>query len=706
MSSIGLNDPHITMVYDAIVHNDPLRWFLLGFDNRPTELQVLASGVGDVDELRSKVKPDHICYGVFREPGRGGTLRLSVNYIPDSIRGVHRARALVNGKTVAKRFNSHEQLTVSDPEQISVQAVRAVLRLPPRQSQVSTSPDGDNTVLTSSPPRRNGTPHRKPIPELNPPSPRLPNEPALRPTSIETSPIPLTLSVDPSSTHLDIPEKDENSAYAEDAFAESNEATMANPELPIDGRPPSLPPQSTTSPLSPGVFDFIHGNMPSSMMHALPPREPAPTSPTVPEPVTPSWLAKQAAPLPSWLAKQAAPLPSPPDEAEESDAPSSQGKSDASWNRPASPDIVSIPDSPSVRSIQSYEHDTSPPDRQTAVEGLPTAGPKLLAEEQVEQRGSRSIDGMPKTLPSLPSKPATTPMSPSPAPVSISSPPRSGSSSVRQSYDKPLPPQKQPESPTISPPQRTSSRFYTQPQSAGQDTPTSSAQETPSSFRMSPPERTSSRFHRRNISTEQEEEERKLVVLEEERRRRQAERARREKEEREEEEARERAFAERKEAERLKRIENARKAEEKRLEMLRLQEEEAARRQAEKLKKEEETLRRRKDIGERIVQQAGMDLMSGFITLETGSSWKRRFYRLSTEQWVFYKNDQDTTPVHILDLSQIAALKEWSEGYEELEAIPNSFAVELRDDSPWLFFADSSEDKEIILGLLNQAAGL
>lgn len=39
------------------------------------------------------------------------------------------------------------------------------------------------------------------------------------------------------------------------------------------------------------------------------------------------------------------------------------------------------------------------------------------------------------------------------------------------------------------------------------------------------------------------------------------------------------------------------------------------------------------------------------------------------------------------------ALREWHEGYDELEAIPNSFAVELEDDAPCLFFADSAEDK-------------
>lgn len=51
-----------------------------------------------------------------------------------------------------------------------------------------------------------------------------------------------------------------------------------------------------------------------------------------------------------------------------------------------------------------------------------------------------------------------------------------------------------------------------------------------------------------------------------------------------------------------------------------------------------------------------------------------------------------------LDIMEIAggrvkAIREPSEGYDELEAIPHSFAVEFVDDGPWSFFADSADDK-------------
>jgi hypothetical protein len=42
----------------------------------------------------------------------------------------------------------------------------------------------------------------------------------------------------------------------------------------------------------------------------------------------------------------------------------------------------------------------------------------------------------------------------------------------------------------------------------------------------------------------------------------------------------------------------------------------------------------------------------------------------------------------------IAALKEWHEGYEELEAIEHSFVIQFKDgQGAWFVFADSEEEK-------------
>ena len=52
----------------------------------------------------------------------------------------------------------------------------------------------------------------------------------------------------------------------------------------------------------------------------------------------------------------------------------------------------------------------------------------------------------------------------------------------------------------------------------------------------------------------------------------------------------------------------------------------------------------------------------------------------------------------------VTGVKEWNQGYDDLRAIPFSFAVEFRDDLPWLFFADSEEDKDVLVSLIVQLA--
>lgn len=43
---------------------------------------------------------------------------------------------------------------------------------------------------------------------------------------------------------------------------------------------------------------------------------------------------------------------------------------------------------------------------------------------------------------------------------------------------------------------------------------------------------------------------------------------------------------------------------------------------------------------------------------------------------------------------RVSAVKEPYEGYDELESIPHSFAVEFSDEEgPWSMFSDSEDDK-------------
>jgi MAP7 domain-containing protein 1 len=43
---------------------------------------------------------------------------------------------------------------------------------------------------------------------------------------------------------------------------------------------------------------------------------------------------------------------------------------------------------------------------------------------------------------------------------------------------------------------------------------------------------------------------------------------------------------------------------------------------------------------------------------------------------------------------RVRGFKEWNEGYEDLESIPHSFAIEFQDgQGSWALFADSEEEK-------------
>jgi MAP7 domain-containing protein 1 len=54
----------------------------------------------------------------------------------------------------------------------------------------------------------------------------------------------------------------------------------------------------------------------------------------------------------------------------------------------------------------------------------------------------------------------------------------------------------------------------------------------------------------------------------------------------------------------------------------------------------------------------------------------------------------------------VSGVKEWNQGYDDLRAIPHSWAVEFYDEPAWLFFADSEEDKDVLISLIMQLAKL
>ncbi|KAJ7583681.1 hypothetical protein C8J56DRAFT_954690 [Mycena floridula] len=198
-------------------------------------------------------------------------------------------------------------------------------------------------------------------------------------------------------------------------------------------------------------------------------------------------------------------------------------------------------------------------------------------------------------------------------------------------------------------------------------------------------------------------------MLEREIERVKSERRRKEQREKEEEEMKRVELAMKKADERLKRqqthaeLEDWRKAQQKAAEEAAKRDEALARQ--EKLERE----KRIKQIEAKV--KSGKESQQGWVSVQGSDSmyWRRRYYKFSGTTMYLYKSPKEIN--HALDKlelrGEISALREWDEGYEELKALPHSFALEFKDRrGPWAMYTDTEEEKYTLLGLLKCSAGL
>lgn len=214
------------------------------------------------------------------------------------------------------------------------------------------------------------------------------------------------------------------------------------------------------------------------------------------------------------------------------------------------------------------------------------------------------------------------------------------------------------------------------------------------------------------LQQEMEEEAKRKYEVDQEIRRITAERRRKEQLEKAVEERRRRELETRKRLDRERRLEEHRRLEEWRKEQAR-KEEIAARRAAETRKKEETERKRKIQQVEARVKNGAESDMTGWITIlnKDSLSWKRRFYKVTGSTLSLYRSPkvnteiamskrilkrpflQDTNVETIELHRKVRGLKEWNEGYEDLEAISYSFVVEFMDGNFWSMYADSEEEK-------------
>ncbi|KAF5388636.1 hypothetical protein D9757_004838 [Collybiopsis confluens] len=219
---------------------------------------------------------------------------------------------------------------------------------------------------------------------------------------------------------------------------------------------------------------------------------------------------------------------------------------------------------------------------------------------------------------------------------------------------------------------------------------------------------------------EEEEEAWRKAALEEELREISAQRKEKERRDREEEEQMKQEIEMRKEADRQRRVREHEKSEKWRQQLAR---------EAEAGKKKEAETRKRMDavrkikLGEMVkevkkeVRSTGS--ASAWATIQSCENlvWRRRYIKLVGSKIVLYRSPKPISIAVRQDMNQIleevelrgtiAGLREPNEGFEELGAIPHSFAIEFKDGrEPWSMFGDTEEEKIKMLGMLQYAAGL
>ncbi|THU82023.1 hypothetical protein K435DRAFT_784772 [Dendrothele bispora CBS 962.96] len=210
---------------------------------------------------------------------------------------------------------------------------------------------------------------------------------------------------------------------------------------------------------------------------------------------------------------------------------------------------------------------------------------------------------------------------------------------------------------------------------------------------------------------EEEEEKRRKESLELEIKQMTAERRLREQLAKEQEERERREIEERKQADRRRRLEEHEKLEKWRQEQAR-QALESGKREIEERKS---ALIRRREQTVGMAKQVKAEAKAGLSIVEWGTIqtdelvWKRRYLKLLGTKLYMYRSPKDMNQaLDEIDLKgSLSALREPIEGFEELEAIPHSFAVTFKDGrQAWAVFGDTEEQKDRLLGMFHYAAGL
>ncbi|KAF9234017.1 hypothetical protein BU15DRAFT_79525 [Melanogaster broomeanus] len=211
---------------------------------------------------------------------------------------------------------------------------------------------------------------------------------------------------------------------------------------------------------------------------------------------------------------------------------------------------------------------------------------------------------------------------------------------------------------------------------------------------------------------ELEDEARRKVILQEQLRQAAARKEKEEKEAQAAEEKRLLEIRQRKETEHERRLQYTRELEQWRHEQVQRVESQSSEKEEERRRSVEERRVRIARINDQVLQEGTNAALCGWVTIQTPDSlaWKRRYFKfdLAHAQMSLFRNQRELTrTVDVVSLDgRVDSFNEWYEGFEELEAIPHSFAVKFIDGQSWLMYADTEEEKDTLLVLLSEAAGV
>ncbi|KAG1468179.1 hypothetical protein G6F56_003990 [Rhizopus delemar] len=129
-----VSDPRILNAYYAIADEEPTNWLLLGYKDSRNAISLYASGTNGLSEFRDNLT-NEILFGFVRIEDKF----ILITYVPDSVNGVRRARALVHSRSVATICEiSHAQITASSLSDLSDSNLRTRLKL--NENQVPNRP--------------------------------------------------------------------------------------------------------------------------------------------------------------------------------------------------------------------------------------------------------------------------------------------------------------------------------------------------------------------------------------------------------------------------------------------------------------------------------------------------------------------------------------------------------------------------------------